>query len=59
MEDETSRKTQKMKALGRWENEGGMVTNDVPPINRDHSTDVDIRNSGCQDRRELRQVGRD
>ena len=41
MEDETYRRILKMKALERWENEGGRITDDVELANRDSSTRVE------------------
>jgi hypothetical protein len=37
MEDETYRKILRMKALERWENEGGRITDNVTSVNRDES----------------------
>ncbi len=41
MEDETYRRILRMKALERWENEGGRITDDVTTANMDRSTDVE------------------
>jgi hypothetical protein len=41
MEDETYRRILRMKALERWENEGGRITDDVELANRDSSTRVE------------------
>jgi hypothetical protein len=54
MEDDTYRKTQKMRALARWENEGGRITDDVP--SRDRSTGIHVRDKEYEDRREIPQL---
>lgn len=41
MEDETYRRILRMKALERWENEGGRIIDDVELANRDSSTRVE------------------
>ncbi len=52
MEDETYRRILKMKALERWENEGGRITNDVTSVNSNRPTDVEsgtCLSAGTQD----------
>lgn len=65
MEDEIYRRILRMKALERWENEGGRISDDETPDNKDGATEAKTstfigaihRAFGHRNNRELTSIG--